>query len=66
MTDSVPLQWCWAVNHSNSYSHEHTRKLETLKIKKKKGNTWYKMIKKNYANKSQMAAGTAAAARTAG
>lgn len=44
--DSVPLQWCWAVNHSNSYSHEHTHKLETLKIKKKKGNTWYKMIKK--------------------
>lgn len=46
MTDSVPLQWCWAVNHSNSYPHEHTHKLETLKIKKKKGNTWYKMIKK--------------------
>lgn len=35
MTDSVPLQRCWAVNYSNSYSHEHTRKLETLQIKKK-------------------------------
>lgn len=35
MTDSVPLQRCWAVNYSNSYSHEHTRKLETSQIKKK-------------------------------
>lgn len=46
--DSVPLQCCWAVNHSTSYSREHTCcKLETLEIfLKKKGSTWYKMVKK--------------------